>query len=53
MIKCFMNWILKLTLNKPTKYSLDEALELRMRGFYPLECENSHMPGDCPLCGAK
>ena len=26
------------------------AIEL---GFDPNECEDSHLPGDCPLCGAN
>jgi len=26
---------------------------LRESGFDPDECEQSHLPGDCPLCGGQ
>lgn len=26
---------------------------LRECGFSPTECARYHLPGDCPLCGAK
>lgn len=25
---------------------------MKKRGFDPAECAASHLPGDCPLCGA-
>jgi len=34
-----------------------EAAELKCEatfsGFDPIECEECHLPGDCPLCGTK
>lgn len=27
--------------------------EATFSGFDPIECEECHLPGDCPLCGAK
>lgn len=29
------------------------AWELLQAGFDHEECQSSHMPGDCPLCGAS
>lgn len=33
------------------KKKIDKYLE--ECGFSPDECKESHLPGDCPLCGAK
>ena len=27
--------------------------EAAFLGFDPIECEECHLPGDCPLCGAS
>jgi len=35
---------------------LDEAnikYDVALLGFDPLECDECHLPGDCPLCGAS
>jgi len=35
---------------------LDEAnqrYDVSLLGFDPIECEEHHLPGDCPLCGAE
>ena len=27
--------------------------EATLRDYDPIECEECHLPGDCPLCGAR
>jgi len=41
---------------KRLKAKLDEAnikYDVALLGFDPVECEECHLPGDCPLCGAE
>ena len=28
-------------------------LDMKLAGFDKEECKENHLPGDCPLCGAK
>lgn len=32
---------------------LRDEIYWREYGFSPIECEEFHLPGDCPLCGAQ
>ena len=31
----------------------NQKYDATIRGFDPIECEEHHLPGDCPLCGAR
>ncbi len=39
-------------LQKRVEYLRDGNDLMNKRGFAPAECADSHLAGDCPLCGA-
>ena len=49
---CCTLWI-NYKVDKDIEEEVRHIVYLRECGYSPNECRDSHLPGDCPLCGAE